>query len=289
MINVETKLIALLGNPLGQSMSAKMQNAAFEARGVNFVYFPIETTEKTLPAIVQGIRCMNFAGFGVTKPDKVEVIKLLDRLDPFAEKMGAVNTAVVEKDGSLTGYNTDGVGFIRSLKECYKKSFKETKILCLGAGGAARAICCSLAYEGAGNIVVSSLFDTDSQGLIHDINSNFAPVSSYVPWADKQGIAAAAADADILINATGVGMGAHIGESPVDKAVFHKGMLAFDAAYNPAETKFLADAREAGCATRNGLGMLLYQGTAQFEMWTGKEAPVALMKGILEESIGTKA
>lgn len=289
MISVDTKLIALLGNPLRQSLSTKMQNAAFRSCGLDYEYFPVETTEESLPAIVQGIRHMRFAGFGVTKPDKVAVMAHLDELDEFAAKMGAVNTVVVESGGRLKGYNTDGEGFLRSLGEHFEKPLGESVFLCLGAGGAARAICCSLGYRGAKKILVTSLFNSDSQALAGDINKHFRTVASVIPWQDKEAIQQGASGADAIINATGVGMGEHVDESPVDAGVFHPGMLAFDAAYNPAETKFLAQAKERGCKTLNGLGMLLYQGAAQFEMWTGMCAPVDLMREILEESIGMKA
>lgn len=288
MITVDTKLIGLLGNPLRQSLSTRMQNAAFRACSLDFEYFPIETTETSLDAIVRGICHMRFAGFGVTKPDKVAIIKHLDQLDDFAAKMGAVNTVVIEPDGSLTGYNTDGVGFLRSLGEYYQNPLCESTFLCLGAGGAARAICGSLAHQGAKKITVSSLFDTDSEQLVNEINAQFAPVVGMVPWDDKKAIQAAAGTSDVIINATGVGMGAHVGESPVNPDVFHAGMLAFDAAYNPAVTKFLIDAKAKGCGILNGLGMLLYQGAAQFEIWTGAQAPTDLMRQTLEACIGDK-
>lgn len=289
MITVNTKLIALLGNPLKQSLSASMQNAAFENCGLDFTYFPVETTEQSLPGVVTGIRNMNFAGFGVTKPDKMSVMAHLDEVDEFAAKMGAVNTVVVEDGGRLKGYNTDGEGFLRSLGEHYERPLAQSVFLCFGAGGAARAICCSLAYKGAKKIIVSSLFDTDSEALSNDINIHFSPIATMIPWADKAALYETAKSVDVMMNATGVGMGAHVGESPVGGDIFRPGMLAFDAAYNPAITKFLTDAKQKGCTTLNGLGMLLYQGTAQFEKWTGRKAPVDLMRSVLEESIGTKA
>ena len=289
MITVKTKLIALLGNPLGQSLSAPMQNAAFRSAGLDYEYFPLETEGEALAHVVDGIRHMNFAGFGVTKPNKVAVLEYLDELDEFAHKMGAVNTVVKDENGKLKGYNTDGEGFQRSLAEHYKKPLSESTFVCLGAGGAARAICCSLAFNGAGKIIVSSMFDWESEQLVQDINSRFAPVASMVPWGDQQALFAASEPADMILNTTGVGMGAHVGESPVDKEIFRPGMMAFDAAYNPSVTRFLADAAEQGCETFNGLGMLLYQGTAQFEIWTGKPAPVELMRKTLQENIGIKA
>ena len=289
MITVSTKLVALLGNPLAQSLSTLMQNAAFHSCGLDYEYFPIETTEQSLSTIVSAIRCMNFAGFGVTKPDKIAVISLLDELDEFAQKMGAVNTVVVDKRGRLKGYNTDGIGFLHSLNEHYAKPLSESIFVCLGAGGAARAICSSLAYQGASKIIISSLFDWESEQLVQDINTRFSPVATMIPWDQQAKLQREAEPADLILNATGVGMGAHVGESPVDKAIFHPGMTAFDAAYNPSVTRFLADAAECGCATFNGLGMLLYQGTAQFELWTGQPAPVDLMRQTLEQSIGSKA
>ncbi len=288
MISVDTKLVALLGNPLGQSLSTRMQGAAFSHCKLNYEYLPIETRADTLRPIVAGIRGMNFAGLSVTKPDKIAIMQELDSLDEFAEKIGAVNTVVVQKDGALKGYNTDGAGFIRSLGEHYGKPLSQSRFVCLGAGGAARAICCSLAYNGAMDITVTSLFDTDSEALVKSINERFAPVASVLPWGDWKALEERAAFADVIINATGVGMGAHTGESPVSAGVFHKGMLAFDAAYNPAVTRFLSDAAASGCETMNGLGMLLYQGTAQFELWTGIKAPEDVMRAVLESSLGIK-
>ena len=288
MITVDTKLIALLGTPLSQSFSAKMQNTAFDACGLDYRYFPIECGPEALEAIVNGIRYMHFAGFGVTKPNKVEVIPYLDSLDEFARKMGAVNTVVVENGRKLKGYNTDGEGFLRSLNEHYDKSLSESKFICIGAGGAARAICCSLAYQGAGRRVVSSLYDWESKALVQDINEKFAQIASMVTWDKKEALEEEACQADVIINATGIGMGEHINETPVSKEIFHPGMTAFDAAYNPNITRFLTEAKEAGCKTFNGLGMLLYQGTAQFELWTGKKAPVELMHKTLKELVQGK-
>jgi len=289
MISVDTKLIALLGDPLRQSLSTVMHNAAFRHCALDYEYFPVETGGKSLAAILQGIRNMNFTGFGVTKPDKIAVMEHLDEVDEFAAKMGAVNTVVVKKNGRLKGYNTDGEGFLRSLSEHYEKPLSQSVFMCIGAGGAARAIACSLAYKGAKRIIVCSLFDSDSEGLVREINNSFAPVARAMPWGDQKALREAARAADVMMNTTGVGMGAHIGESPVDKAVFKPGLLAFDAAYNPAETRFLTDAANEGCTTLNGLGMLLYQGAAQFEMWTGTKAPVDIMRRTLEKSIGTSA
>lgn len=122
--------------------------------------------------------------------------------------MGAVNTVVIGEGGKLKGYNTDGVGFLRSLGEHYAKPLSESIFVCLGAGGAARAICSSLAYRGAAKIIVSSLFDWESEQLVQDINANFAPVASMIPWGEQQALLHAAEPADMIINATGVGMGA---------------------------------------------------------------------------------
>ncbi len=285
MISVDTKMVMLLGNPLGQSFSTKMQNAGFRSCELDFEYLPVETTTDNLAQIVAGIRHMNIAGFGVTKPDKVAIMEHLDYIDEFAAKMGAVNTVVLQDDGSLKGYNTDGIGFMRSLKEQYGSDLSKCKFICLGAGGAARAICSSLAQEGVARITVSSLYDDEAKSLVEDINKNFAKVADMVAWEDKSALKLVADEADVIMNTTGVGMGGYVGQSPVDPSIFHSGMLAYDAAYNPAITKFLQDAKNCNCEILNGLGMLLYQGTAQFEMWTGHEAPTQVMKAVLEEAI----
>ena len=282
-----TRVCGLIGNPVGHSISPVIHNTLADITKTNMVYTTFKVDKEDVAKAVEGAYALDILGLNVTVPHKQSVMDVLADIDPLAKAIGAVNT-LVRKDGGYKGYNTDILGLKRELED-ESISLCGNNCIILGAGGAARAICSSLAYRGAAKIIVSSLFDWESEQLVQNINANFAPVASMIPWGEQQALLHAAEPADMIINATGVGMGAHVGESPVDKAIFRPGMVAFDAAYNPSVTKFLADAADCGCTTFNGLGMLLYQGTAQFELWTGTQAPVDLMRQTLEESIGSKA
>ena len=283
-VDINTKMITLLGTPLGQSFAARMQNAGYEAAGMNMLYFYTETDQEHLGDIVNGIRYMNFAGFAVTKPNKVRVLRYLDELDPLCKKMGASNTVVKTEDGKLIGYNTDGIGFYTSLVEEGDVDVKNSTFFCFGAGGAGRAMCSVLAYYGAKKIYITDFFEPCAQALVDDINNNFAPIAEFVHHGDTSKVS----EVDVVMNASGVGMGKSIGQSPVEKEILKPNQFCFDACYNPAKTQFLLDAEAQGCKILNGLGMSLYQGAAQIELWTGKKAPVEAMRQellkILEES-----
>ena len=262
-VDINTKMITLLGTPLSQSFAARMQNAGYEAAGLNMLYFYTETDNEHLGDIVNGLRYMNFAGFAVTKPNKVKVLEYLDELDPLCEKMGASNTVVKSADGKLVGYNTDGVGFYTSLTEEGGVQVDQSVFFCFGGGGAGRAICSILAYKGARKIYVTDAYEPCANSLVDDINNNFAPVAEYVPYGEYSKLAAC----NVVINASGVGMGKSIGKSPLPKEYIQS-----------ERTQFLLDAEEKGCKVLNGLGMSLYQGVAQIELWTGKRAPVEAMR-----------
>ena len=283
-IDINTKMITLLGTPLGQSFAARMQNAGYDVADLNMLYFYTETDQEHLGDIVNGIRYMNFAGFAVTKPNKVRVLRYLDELDPLCKKMGASNTVVKTEDGKLIGYNTDGIGFYTSLVEEGGVDVKNSTFFCFGAGGAGRAMCSVLAYYGAKKIYITDFFEPCAQELVDDINNNFAPIAEFVHHGDTSKVS----EVDVVMNASGVGMGKSIGQSPVEKEILKANQFCFDACYNPAKTQFLLDAEAQGCKILNGLGMSLYQGAAQIELWTGKKAPVDAMRQellkILEES-----
>ena len=282
-VDINTKMITLIGTPLGQSFAARMQNAGYEAAGLNMIYFYTEADNEHLADIVNGIRYMNFAGFAVTKPNKVKVLQYLDELDPLCEKMGASNTVVKTPEGKLVGYNTDGIGFYTSITEEGGVKVDQSVFFCFGGGGAGRAICSVLAYNGARKIYITDLYEDCAKELVDDINKNFAPVAEFVPHGEFSKLAAC----NVVINASGVGMGKSIGQSPVPKEYIQSSQFCFDACYNPDKTQFLLDAEEKGCKILNGLGMSLYQGVAQVELWTGKKGPVEAMRkelmDILEE------
>lgn len=281
-LDVNTKMVTLIGTPLEQSFAARMQNAGYEAAGLNMLYFYTEADKEHLGEIVTGLRYMNFAGFAVTKPNKVRVLRYLDELDPLCKKMGACNTVVRTPEGKLIGYNTDGVGFYTSLAQEGGVKADESVFFCFGGGGAGRAICSVLAYEGARKIYVTDVFEPCAKALVADINENFAPVAEFVHHGDMSKLAAC----DVILNASGIGMGETIGQSPMPKEYIQSSQFYFDACYNPEKTQFLLDAEEKKCRVLNGLGMSLYQGVAQIELWTGEKAPVDAMRQELLDILG---
>ncbi len=283
-VDINTKMITLLGTPLSQSFAAQMQNHGYESAGLNQIYFYTEVDNDHLGDVVNGIRYMNFAGFAVTKPNKVKVLEYLDELDPLCEKMGASNTVVRTPEGKLIGYNTDGIGFVRSIQTEGGLKVDENTYFCIGSGGAGRAMCSALAYYGAKKIYITDVFEDSAKSLVNDINEHFAPVAEFVPSGDFSKVA----EVSVVMNASGIGMGSHIGENPMPKEFVKPDQFYFDACYNPAKTQFLLDAEAAGAKILNGLGMSLYQGAAQIELWTGKEAPIEAMREKLLDIISAK-
>lgn len=283
-VDINTKMITLLGDPLKQSFAAQMQNCGYEAMGENMIYFYTEVNNEHLEDVVKGLRHMNFAGFAVTKPNKVKVLEYLDELDPLCEKMGASNTVVKTADGKLVGHNTDGIGFVRSIERDGNIKVDENTYFCIGSGGAGRAMCSALAYYGAKKIYVTDIFEDSAKSLVDDINKNFAPVAEFVPHGDFSKVG----EVSVVMNASGIGMGSHIGENPMPKEFMKAEQFYFDACYNPDKTQFLLDAEEVGATILNGLGMSLYQGAAQIELWTGKEAPIEAMRQKLLDIIAGK-
>ena len=272
-VDINTKMITLIGTPLGQSFAARMQNKGYEAAGLNMLYFYTEADNEHLKEIVNGIRYMNFAGFAVTKPNKVKVMEYLDELDPLCKKMGSSNTVVITPDKKLVGYNTDGSGFYISITENGIQP-DQCVFFCFGGGGVGRAMCSILAYHGARKIYITDLFEDSAKALVEDINKNFAPVAEFVKFGDFSKVAAC----DVVMNASGVGMGKSQGQTPLPVEYIKPSQFYFDACYNPAKTQFLINAEAKDCKILNGLDMSLYQGVAQIELWTGKKAPSDAMK-----------
>jgi len=277
-VNINTKMITLLGKPLSQSYAARMQNAAYRAIKLNMLYFYTEVENDHLEDVIKGIRHMNFAGFAVTKPNKVEVLKYVDEIDPLCEKMNASNTVVI-KDGKLKAYNTDGVGFLRSLREeAPDLDLSETTFFCLGAGGSARAVCSVLAYNGAKKIYLGSRTKSKADLLANDINEKFSPIAEVIDLEDLDLLKDKISSSDVIMNNTGIGMATTADKTPLDKEYFKPGQLCFDAIYNPSKTRFLMEAEQMGCKVMNGLGMSLYQGAEQIELWSGQAAPIEVMR-----------
>ena len=280
-ITGHTRLTALLGSPVAHSISPLMHNEAFQLLDLDYTYLCFEVNEETLPAAVDGLKACGIRGFNLTMPNKNKIVELLDELSPAARLIGAVNT-VVNDDGHLTGYNTDGVGYMQAVKDAGYDITGKT-ITIMGAGGAATAICAQAALDGVEKIHIfareTSRFWDRTQKLAENINSTLPCKAVLHENKDTAALAQAISESALLLNATSVGMAPNTeGTIIEDTSLYHPDLIVSDVIYNPRETRFLKEAREAGCRTFNGMYMLLYQGAEAFRLWPGKEMPVKEIK-----------
>ncbi|MDO4337747.1 MAG: shikimate dehydrogenase [Eubacteriales bacterium] len=280
-ITGHTKLTALLGSPVAHSISPLMHNEAFRQLGLDYVYLCFDVTEETLPAAVAGLKACGIRGFNLTMPNKNKIVELLDELSPAAKLIGAVNT-VVNDNGRLIGYNTDGIGYMQAARDAgYDLTGKTITIM--GAGGAATAICAQAALDGVEKIHIfarsSSRFWNRTQKLADTINGTLSCKAELHENGDGAALQEAAGESTLLLNATSVGMAPNVDASIItDTSIFRPDLVVSDVIYNPQETLLLKQAREAGCRTFNGMYMLLYQGAEAFRLWTGMDMPVELIK-----------
>ncbi len=269
MIDGRTKIYGILGRPVAHSLSPEMHNAAFRELGLNAVYVAFAVTD--LARALAGLRGLDIQGVSVTIPFKEEIIPLIDELDPQAARIGAVNT-IVNRDGLLTGYNTDWLGALRALQA--RTSLIGEHVLILGAGGAARAIAFGIIGEG-GRVSLSDLDAPRAAALARDLPAEAIPLSRL----DQ-------CPAAILVNATPVGLEPQVEEIPIPPEHLGRFRLVMDAVYRPLETRLLKEARARGAATIDGLQMLIHQATAQFELWTGRPAPLETMARAAYQALG---
>jgi shikimate dehydrogenase len=275
-ISTTTGICGLIGDPIEHSMSPAMHNAAFRKTGLDYIYVPFRVTGNNLPGAISGLRSLNFRGLNVTIPHKVAVIPFLDELEPMAEKIGAVNT-IVNNNGFLKGYNTDAGGFIKTLTE---KGIDPAgkNILILGAGGASKAVSFTLAELGANIIILNRRQDMRWAEELSQNILRFFKTSAKAMELNDMNLKDILKSADILVNATSVGMSPDIDRTLVTKELIRPETIVFDVIYNPVKTKLLAEAEKAGAVTIGGLNMLVWQGALSFKLWTGVEAPVDIMK-----------
>jgi shikimate dehydrogenase len=269
MINGHTKIFGILGRPVAHSLSPVMHNAAFRHLGINAVYVAFPVTD--LPQAVAGLRGLAIGGVSVTIPFKEEVIPLIDALDPQAAQIGAVNT-VVNRDGRLTGYNTDWLGAMTALQS--EVSLKGQHILILGAGGASRAIAFGIIQAG-GQVTLTDVDQPRATALVKDLGGAAIPLH-----------AVGDCPAAILVNATPVGMTPDIDGIPINPELLSRFQVVMDIVYQPLQTRLLKEAQARGCATIDGLQMLIHQATAQFELWTGQQAPTEIMTQAAYTTLG---
>lgn len=272
-------LLGVMGDPILQSKSPAMHGAGLRAAGLNGVYVPLHVKPEHLEEAVNGIRALGFRGVNVTVPHKVEVMKYLDMVDESAVQIGAVNT-IVNENGRLKGYNTDGIGYIRSLKEEVIPDLGGKKVLVLGSGGAARGIIYALLQENPALVTVANRTASKAVDLANEWN-HLGPIEG----CGMDELPSRMNNIDVLINTTSVGMYPYLDETPVDPELIPSGIVVSDLIYNPLRTKLLVQAELKGCRVHNGIGMFVYQGSYAFEYWTGQSAPVSAMETAVNESL----
>jgi len=272
--NADTRLAAVIGSPVRHSLSPAMHNAAFRELGLNWVYLAFEVAPGSVDVAFDGIRALGIGGLSVTIPHKAAALAAVDDATAAASAIGAVNTVVRRDDGSLLGDNTDGAGFLASLAE---EGFDPNGRACavLGAGGAARAVVHALAGAGAAEVTV--------------VNRTASRAESAAELAGAVGRVGAAADVgrvDLVVNATPIGLaGADPGGLPIDPRLLGPGRLVVDLVPNPAVTLLMREALDRGARVAGGLGMLVHQGALAFELWTGRPAPVKVMRAAAVQAL----
>ncbi len=274
-------IYGVIGWPIKHSLSPAMHNAAFKALGIDAEYKLFEVRPEELEDFI--LKRKDAAGFNVTVPHKEKCMALLDSIDPLAASIGAVNTIVI-KNGKLTGYNTDSLGFIAALEKDLGFSVKGKSVFVLGSGGASRAVSFSLARTGAKKIILTDLFLDKVKSLADNVRKFYPGCKVDIVEPKKIYRESDLSGIDLLVNATPIGLKE---SDPVlfDKGVFRPGLAVYDLVYNPEKTKLVKLAQDSGLKASGGMGMLLYQGAKSFELWTGKNAPVDVMRTTLNSTL----
>lgn len=287
-ITGSTKIAGIFGDPIGHTLSPHMHNAAFESVGLDIVFLPFHVRSddgEALKKAVEAVRALNMIGVNVTIPHKEKVIKHLDWVDDDAALMGAVNT-IVNRDGRLMGYNTDGTGFLESLALDTGLFPGGKRALIIGAGGAARSIAYALLKNGAISVVIANRTIERADSLVRELSERFKkPSVEAVALSDVALLSTQLSSADLVVNTTSLGMMGK-GEPEVPLASFKGSAVVSDIVYRPLETAFLKKAALAGLKCHTGLGMLVHQGAIAFELWTGEKAPVEVMRVAAMKGLG---
>lgn len=274
------EIVCCMGQPVAGNPTQFMMERAFAAAGLDWRYLTLEVAPEKLADAVRGLRALGFRGANFTIPHKVSVIPLLDELSPAAELMGAVNF-IKRVDGKLIGDNTDGKGFVESLRPITDPAGK--KVVLLGAGGAARAIGVELGLAGASEILVVNRSAQRGQELADLLTQKVKVPSQFVLW---KGDYELPEDAAIIVNATSIGLNDPDGRVPIAPDTWKPEMIAADVVFNPPATIFLEEASEKGCKTLDGLGMLVQQAVISFRLWTGVDPDRQIMRDAVEEFLG---
>lgn len=277
-----TKPFAVLGHPIGHTLSPVMHNASMEKLGFDGIYLALDVHPDRLMEVLPSMELMGFAGVNLTVPHKEIAFRGLDKLDESAKLFGAANTVEFTEDG-MVGHNTDGYGFIKALEEAFGKSVEGDSIFILGCGGAGRATALQSAVKGAKTLVLADVDPERVRRLKEEINQ-IAPEVEVVEALCDCKKAEVCRECDLVVQASPVGMKKD-DPSLLPPEAFREGQRVFDLIYMYPETAILTTAREAGAKVANGLGMLLHQGARAFEIWTGTEPDVEAMRQALEESV----
>ena len=282
MITGKTGLLALIGSPVSHSGSPAMYNYSFQKLGLDYVYVALDIKEQDVPQYLDAMRLFKMRGGNVTMPDKIAVAQNVDQLSDAARLVGAVNT-IVNEDGKLVGHITDGIGFNDNLRD-HGVTIEKKKVTIVGGGGAATAIQVQMALDGVKELSIFNIKD-DFFFFIVEMGEKIKQevpscIVNVYDLADKEQLAKEIRESDILVNATIVGMKPLQDQSVTDglSDIYHEGLVVADTVYNPLETKMLKEAKEAGCKTVDGKGMLLWQGVAAFKLFTGQDMPVEEVK-----------
>jgi len=282
-ISGHTTPLAVLGHPIGHTLSPVMHNAAIDALGMDAIYLAFDVAPERLMPVLDAMRDMGFAGVNLTVPLKEVAFKNLAKLDESAARLGAVNTVALNADPP-TGYNTDGIGFLEAQREAFGSPVEGLSVLVLGTGGAGRAVAITCATAGARAVALSDLEPARSEAVRAEIGKLGAECDTQIVQAEPDTWLEAARAADLVIQATPVGL-KRTDRSILPPDAFRKGQRVFDLVYMYPETAFMKTARQAGARTANGLGMLLHQGARALSIWTGAEPPVAVMRATLEQAV----
>ena len=283
-ISGKTKICGVIGNPIQHTLSPTIQNSAFNHLNLDFIFLVFKVKTAELEMAIQGMRSLDIHGLNVTMPHKNMVINYLDEIDSAVESLNSANT-IVNKKGRLLGFNTDGIGAVKALQE-NGVDLSSSKVVLLGAGGAGRAIAFSIADK-VEDLIVLNRDITKAKNLELNLKLKFNKNIHYGTLS-QDSIQKNLRSSDLLINATNVGMGPNSKISIVNPKLLTSDLTVMDIVYNPLETKLLSDAKIVGAKTINGLEMLIYQGAASFELWTGRKAPIEIMKLATLKQISNK-
>lgn len=271
------ELVSVFGQPVAENPTQAMIEAAFRHHGLDWRYLTIEVAPADLQPAVAGLRAMGFRGGNLTIPHKVAVIQYLDGLSEAAQLMGAVN-CIVRHGDQLIGENTDGKGFVQSLREV--RDPQGARVVILGAGGAARAIAVELALAGATDFTIVNRDPSRGQSLAELLNGQQLAAARYVPWTGDFSVPAST---DVVVNATSIGLFPDVdARVPLQVQSLQPHMVVADVIPNPPQTRLVREARDRGCRVLDGLGMLVNQGVIGFRLWTGVDPDPAVMRGALE-------